>query len=103
MDDLAARVATLLEDYREDLPEALWALGLGMIERGVTARRQWAWWRAYPTQELARLEEAIDDGLRTARLAAELQAVANKHEADLARATHEEAARAARAARGRKR
>ena len=99
---LAVKVTALLDSYRDDeLPEAVWQAALGAIDRATARTREWAWWKARPSAELARLRSQLDAALEVARLAADLQEAVNAaewEEGAMVRELAEQAGRARRRA-----
>jgi hypothetical protein len=78
-DELAGRLAEMLDGYRhEDLPEALWQTALTLIDGATERTRTWRWWRAYPASEFGRLRDRLEEALKLARFAADLQEAENQ-------------------------
>lgn len=103
MEDAARSLVAFLADVH-DAPEVVWAAALAYLELAVaTAKEQrWGRFRYSADVELRRLREGVADGMKLARLAAEMQAAARLYDAekdDLAGALHDEAVSAAAAAR----
>lgn len=99
---LAGRLTDLLGGYSDDeLPEAMWLLALGVIDRATARTKSWAWWKAYPRDELDRLRDQLGEALRLAEWAADLQWCRNTAEADESRLVSDLQSQAGQAARRR--